>query len=631
MSAERVKVGIEQQPHGVVVVSGGEILHNPDQAKVAWSDEIADNSALLEQITERANIARHIDEALTLLNNPTTTIEDAIAAKQITERQTEKVYDSLTRLLTDNDYKRLALYLPFELLPPNSWHPNDEYLHEAIDHFLHAYLDAWQDLLVVQDVRANFVDGDVLETELRTEDLPRVVKAAHLIPKLVERGMLTVADAIGFYTDADEPLLKKNISESLLVLADMGYVTFEELSLLGITDTASDFKDNNPTSTSAEQLVAIGSSYNVLLAEQQAELEVDATVNRKTWLKRKMLDEAIGSIGKEVADVILDYKIGVRELNAVLPFTADSLAALIVIEGVQTAIERAAQQGDADLAAIFGSFGPEIAEPWTSSSDQTKEALTKMFRRVHKLGLISEEQLTRLGIDLPKLVGSLSENLASMPDVIAAVESMTQIIATDPHLSAFMVPVISIGGSRLKGYGEQTSDIDLCVFIKPGVSYSTRRDMRAYISEFFKGQGMEEHPIELWLDDANETLTIRDFNNDDQLVADSTWTHILFDTVLIGDDDNVQMLTQKLLPNYFRAQEIDEFGWSPRAFYLERIEQNLLQYRLLHKGYERHYPRVSKIGGSHADLIDGASVFWDSGYRRLATKLFVDRVFLPKI
>jgi hypothetical protein len=72
-------------------------------------------------------------------------------------------------------------------------------------------------------------------------------------------------------------------------------------------------------------------------------------------------------------------------------------------------------------------------------------------------------------------------------------------------------------------------------------------------------------------------------------------------------------------------------GHSARSAYLEEIERDMLQYRLMHKGYERHYPPYGGINTPHADLIDGKSTFWDSGYRQTAIRLFASQVFLPKI
>src|SRR3989338_9134161 len=80
---------------------------------------------------------------------------------------------------------------------------------------------AWRGLLQTHDVRANFVDGDVLEAEQRKDDLPRVVKAAHLIPVLVQKGLSKAGYAISLMNNTEDPVLKQSIGEALFVMADM--------------------------------------------------------------------------------------------------------------------------------------------------------------------------------------------------------------------------------------------------------------------------------------------------------------------------------------------------------------------------------------------------------------------------
>jgi hypothetical protein len=63
---------------------------------------------------------------------------------------------------------------------------------------------------------------------------------------------------------------------------------------------------------------------------------------------------------------------------------------------------------------------------------------------------------------------------------------------------------------------------------------------------------------------------------------------------------------------------------------LERLEQDLLQYRLMHKGIKRIYENASENTQYFTD-IDGASAFYDHRYRRIASQLFAKYVFLPQL
>jgi len=85
------------------------------------------------------------------------------------------------------------------------------------------------------------------------------------------------------------------------------------------------------------------------------------------------------------------------------------------------------------------------------------------------------------------------------------------------------------------------------------------------------------------------------------------------------------------LAPYLRETDKKIMNREARGLYLEEMERDILQYRLMHKGYERFFPPAGGLHSAHADKVDGESMFWDSGYRQLATKLFASRVFLPKI
>lgn len=70
------------------------------------------------------------------------------------------------------------------------------------------------------------------------------------------------------------------------------------------------------------------------------------------------------------------------------------------------------------------------------------------------------------------------------------------------------------------------------------------------------------------------------------------------------------------------------FGRGDRRRSIERLESDLLQYRLLHKGYQRFYPRYNSVAKNYPE-IDGNCPFYDDGYRRIATELYAKYVFIP--
>jgi len=155
--------------------------------------------------------------------------------------------------------------------------------------------------------------------------------------------------------------------------------------------------------------------------------------------------------------------------------------------------------------------------------------------------------------------------------------------------------------------------------------------LRELLKQSFAHEKIHGEIIEFWLEEKDGKFGIRDFKKPDSAQGEKYWTHILFGAAWEGNENIITELRKKLLAPYmYDTGEVIE-GQDARTLYLGEIERDTLQYRLMHKGYERFYPSYGGIHTPHADEIDGDSMFWDSGYRQLATKLFASRVFLPKI
>jgi hypothetical protein len=148
----------------VVAMPAAEVLADREQSAAVWPE-------LMAQPHFAAQITDHRNEVLTVMGAHTK----------------ESLYSTLTNILEDESRQRLALYLPFDLLRRADPHLDEG---AALRHFRTAYRAAWFHLLDVQDVAANFIDGDVSEEQLASGKLPRTVKAAELAPKLALAGMI---------------------------------------------------------------------------------------------------------------------------------------------------------------------------------------------------------------------------------------------------------------------------------------------------------------------------------------------------------------------------------------------------------------------------------------------------------
>lgn len=138
--------------------------------------------------------------------------------------------------------------------------------------------------------------------------------------------------------------------------------------------------------------------------------------------------------------------------------------------------------------------------------------------------------------------------------------------------------IVLVGGSQLKGYGTTNSDLDV------------------------------------W--NLEQLLTSKNLRPGSPHAA-----HIFLNTIWLSGKSaqrELETIADRVADVYSRAQPII------RRQSIERLESDLLQYRLLHKGFSR----VTSVTGS--DLppeMDGDCPFYCSKYRRIATMLYAKYVW----
>lgn len=142
--------------------------------------------------------------------------------------------------------------------------------------------------------------------------------------------------------------------------------------------------------------------------------------------------------------------------------------------------------------------------------------------------------------------------------------------------------IVLVGGSRLKGYGVSTSDIDV------------------------------------WkLDDLKTDPTMCPGTPDG--------IHLYFNSIWIGGSavGDLSTISKEIVREYSLSD------LSTRWKSIEKLESDLLQYRLLHKGFSRFTHKTNFETDPYLEM-DGDCPFYDDQYRRLATILFAKYVLIPE-
>ncbi len=539
------RFGGEELYKPVVTPPPGEYLNTPEDAQALWGDQ-AGLQAQVQAHQRNVSAITNMDEAL---GTPGARIDTGLVNAG-PDSPILAGYNVLSEMLEDPEYQRAALYLPFELLPHQDWEVVGKDAAEVTNRFKQAYVAAWNALLGVHDVRANFTNGDVVEYEHRDGELDRVVKAAHLASFLVARGVVeqTYVDQLEY--GASDPLLRSSLRESCDPVA---------------RDKTADV-------------------YAVPVAA--------LTPERLAWIEREASNKAFHNQATRVT----------RELLAGRVVDQDTLSPEVYASAVYNVITHIAQldfRGARDIYTHHKTLF-EVGD--------TPENQRQIISKLGHLGIITDTQT-----ELPNLAGPWSRNMEQMSADIDAAHEFSVSIMKHEYLSERLFPITLLCGSRLKGYGTMTSDTDTAVIVRPEVSPDEQDRIRAELKTIAPaGQDFAEY----WTQQDGDMLRIRDFADSDNLTAKSYWADGLFNAVWVGDKTSVASVQASLLPSFFTANT------ELRGQSLERLEQDALQYRLLHSGYDRYYPRYDTHEGS---------AFWDAGYRRLATQLFVDTVFLPKL
>lgn len=602
-----------------------ESLFDRDTFAELWPESVTGNPDVTEQIYQRKKLIAALDDVQSSTTDPAASFEALLDEGVLEESQIATLYEELANMLERSpEYRRIVLYLPFEYLLDEAWVPASHELAEQAERFKKEYLRAWESLLNVLDVRANFVDGDVLETERRTGDLPRVAKAAHLAPFLAKKGWLTADDVLELHDASQDGTVRESFAGAIGAMRAMGIVDDATATAHGAPIPAA---KKEPKSVSLDP-DAMRREIDERLA---GEIGGDMTAKRRAWLADVRKQKTIEDIGDGVRAALLDHLPSDGASDGFLRPGAHAPTQLAFLDGLRKAIELAAREDTDEAAKLYASFDGRLRTLWTADDPVVRPALEKLFFRVHDLGVVDEASLRSLGLVVPALDGPFMDNVRRMDVEKHDVAHMLDALRADPELSRYVYPVVLLYGSKVKGYGAKNADTDLGVFITPDVPPDVAAKLRGMLANIFMTDAHADPVTEFWLDRTDDGLEVHEFASHDRALGSKAWTHVLFGAAWEGDADAIKELHGRLLAGYFRDADEEMYGLRMRDLSLETLEKDVLQYRLMHKGYERYYPTRKDDAVAGAEGIDGRSAFWDSGYRAMATKLFAEKVFLPRL
>ncbi len=619
------------------------------EAEGFWPEQVKNDSEIREQVFIRQYLSEYLDYLYQFVKQWDNSF---FLNHNIPDSHWLKIaqaYDLLSDYIGLESYnQRLLLYLPFELIPDYHWESQSPELNEAITRFRRLYQQRWRRLLQDHDYRANFIDGDVLEPEIRCGKLPMVVKAAHLIPFLLPKGLVSVEKVFSLIENSSDAILNNSLMDALSVLNDLKMLSPANLSYMLYSDHQSlrnlaiIIQDDNrvkeksgantDTTDKIKNLPAIIQALKeeIKLSENYRS-HPDASVARLNWEKSSIREKIIDKHAEMILPLIISNPLLAEYLQRLTINSNNQISTLLGVSSFNKVLVKLATADLNEAHLLLHSLQPQLLYLWRAGNQNYTKPLEKLWLHCEHLGVIKPDFLKKMSIKKPGFDCMFDVHQKQLTSEMPILSEVINTINDSPEISRWLYPVFIVYGSTVKGYGATNADLDIAVFIKPNIEPSERPLIKSHLQKLFAGDGRISRILEFWLIKDGFGLWIKDLPDYDRSLGNSTFAHVFFNGVYFGTKENINFFYEKLMITFLRFPSKDLVSQDVRTIWLQEIERDLLQYRLMHKGYAHARPEVSSFRSEHSSDIDSNSSFWDAGYRQVASKLFIKKVFLPQL
>lgn len=616
--------------------------------------EVSANPILFEQARKRRELSKSLDEAFCKVKDSQTDFYEALEQGILSSGELSAIYDQLSEFIkTDENNCRIILYLPVQLLPRSDRQKKLPSNVISSSQRLNGILrDSWIRLLHETEARASFSNGDILEEGM--EDPERICKAGHLTADFLDKGIVSPNDIIALLKIVSGEHILKSLAEGLIVARDRQLINddkWEQIvrlsakkdsiaAVLKRADRFNEIKNKSINIGSAENTDEWTAEIFGQLKDQLAEIQLkyqpekqNFSPERASWLASVEKDSLFSMAAEIISPKLISGEIDIKDLERFyrLHERAPELE-IVVLRSIFISLEELSKKDPQKVELFRQNYWPTIEGFWEKGSVLLKDEIISGLVRLQRLYPIDQNLLDLFNVKVPDL------SLATPPDTeqLALSEynfliEAAQKIKENQKLSANLYPVVLLYGSRSKGYALPSSDIDVAIFVKPDAQLSDRDEILKELDRSVPELKKAKKIVEFWTEDKDGQLDIRPVPEGTINIVGTDHIRFLMEGIWFGQKEEIAQLSETIINKYL---DLDRFGnqkQETRRHLLRQLEMGFLQYRLLHKGFRTFYPSQKDKGTLHSDLIDWESDFWDPGYRRLATKLFISHVFLPDL
>lgn len=571
--------------------------------------EIMNDPRYQEQVARRRSLYTTVTHVFDAIPDQTMDINQAVGEGLVDATTTARLWDSVTDFLDqDENNARLLLYFPFEILP--NMHGGisvSEDMRSSGQRLSESCRVGWIRILHETEPRANFVDGDILEPGLGEPE--RVSKAGHLTPELVARDIIDGGDVLTLLEIISDTTLLRSLAEGAVVAHERGlldrstWTKAEDLIVAKLgglpSDTTKNKDYNDPNSP------RISPARVAWLRKVSKEAQEEKAADQQA-------QEIVTAVRR--GDQIAQRELEMKTLKAV--FKAGKLL----------------QNDDLGEAREFSSSSLAlIQEAWESDDASVKNAVVGGLHHWVRQGVVDENFLQHFGISLTDLSAPSQLTEEDIREKFQDFTHAAQTINAHPFLSQTLYPGFLVFGSRVKGYAGIDADLDAAIFMRPEANLADRQQMLEVLRSDVPELASIDKPVEYWTEREAGKMRLKTVKKGTRIFGGEEQIHFLLGGAWIGAGEELLEVRNDLLRRYVDLSRLGADKDFIRQRLLGQLELDMLQYRLVHKGYRKFYPTVARERTPKDELIDAESDFWDPGYRRVATKLFVSRVFLPDL
>lgn len=529
---------------------------------------------------------------------------------------------------SDPNNSRIVLYLPFQVLPDLNLTNSSE----AIK-FANVVNNSWLRLLHESEVRAVYIDGDELEPGMG--DPPRIRKAGHLIPELLSRGIITQEEVLNVFDLSDDLELEKSLLEGIIVAQDGGVfdqANWEQIVFIAKSKnidtllTRQKAEEGEPPESIEQILNRYKSSLRSIEKKysQNSEYTTHISHKRAVWEKGVKVNEAIELASEKLSQKVIDKKLDTKPL---IKFENVGIRTLFKVA------KAVAVKNPNQATILIESLGAEITKKWIGGTSIEKEDIKSGFNQLSRLNVLPLKLVENLKIDILDLSDTVPVDINKfIQNDGKMIASATEKIKKDPELSKYIYPLVLVFGSRIKGYANQDGDFDMAIFIKPEVDWQKRDELLTLLKKNVPELANVDRVLEYWVSEKDGKLGLKLPPQElPDVVIGAPQIHFIWGGVWIGDENTALTVRRDFTEKYLDLSRFGDQKEVVRTKLLRQIELDVLQYRLMHKGFKKLYPSTKSEGTKNGDLIDYKSDFWDPGFRKIATTLFLKKVFLPDL